>query len=119
MGVGVSMVYGVSRKALAYPKEVPSDYTGSPLDLDTEQLTITQKASTPSYLLLFFTHIIVDPMAFHPAPPIDPRSGQSQLPFLLYADICGEQEELHKRPAYRTHRFCRSVECGLLFRDLV
>lgn len=47
VGVGVAMVYGVSRKSLAYPKEVPSDYTGSPLDLDTEQLTITQKASKP------------------------------------------------------------------------
>lgn len=69
--------------------------------------------------ILFFTHIVVDPMAFHPAPPIDPGSGQSQLPFLLYADICGEQEEPHKHPAYRTHRFCRPVECGLLFRDLV
>lgn len=86
------MVYGVSREALAYPKEVPSDYTGSPLDLNTEQLTITKKASTSSCLILLFTHIVVDPMAFHPAPPIDPRSGQGQLPFLLYTDICGEQE---------------------------
>ncbi|KAI7772972.1 hypothetical protein LA080_012725 [Diaporthe eres] len=63
VGVGISMVYGVSREALAYPKEVPSDYTGSPLDLDTEQLTITQKASTPSLVkasfLFFYMRIFV------------------------------------------------------------
>jgi hypothetical protein len=42
-GIGIMTTYGVSQKAVAYPTVIPPDFTGSPLEISTPQITLVYK----------------------------------------------------------------------------
>ncbi|KAI1134910.1 plasma membrane protein Pth11-like protein [Hypoxylon sp. FL0543] len=43
MGIGISLIYGVSQRALGYPTRMPVSFAGNPLELETEQITMVAK----------------------------------------------------------------------------
>ncbi|KAK4463243.1 hypothetical protein QBC42DRAFT_296176 [Cladorrhinum samala] len=51
IGIGIILVCGVSRHALAYPLEIPPDFAGNPLELSTKQMLNTSIAEF-SYVLM-------------------------------------------------------------------
>lgn len=48
MGISISMLYGVSQQAIAYPYEVPPEAHGNALLVATEQISLTGKVQIPS-----------------------------------------------------------------------
>lgn len=42
-GIGICLVYGVSQEAFGYTIKIPPDLEGSPLDLETYQLSVALK----------------------------------------------------------------------------
>lgn len=45
------MTYGVSQEALAHPTQIPPDFTGSPLELTTAQISLAYKVRLTITLL--------------------------------------------------------------------
>ncbi|KAI0179363.1 plasma membrane protein Pth11-like protein [Hypoxylon sp. FL1284] len=43
IGIGISLIYGVSRETLGYPTRMPPDFAGNPLELKTDQITLLSK----------------------------------------------------------------------------
>ncbi|KAF7525077.1 hypothetical protein G7054_g11194 [Neopestalotiopsis clavispora] len=52
IGIGVAMIYGASRKALAHRTIIPSDFAGDPFELATDQLVTMAKIEFAFILLL-------------------------------------------------------------------
>lgn len=48
MAIGITTTYGVSKEAIAHPTEIPPDFTGSPLELVTPQITLVYKVRKES-----------------------------------------------------------------------
>lgn len=48
-GIAISVIYGVSQQAIAYPVRVPEDFHGSPLALTTPQISLVYQVSDPFY----------------------------------------------------------------------
>lgn len=43
--IGISITFGVAKRSIAYPTEIPPDFNGNPLDITTPQITLIYKAS--------------------------------------------------------------------------
>ncbi|KAI0401687.1 hypothetical protein F4802DRAFT_579425 [Xylaria palmicola] len=50
--IGISITYGVAKRAIAYPTEIPPDFNGNPLDLTTPQITLIYKIQWAFDLML-------------------------------------------------------------------
>ncbi|KAK8080940.1 hypothetical protein PG997_008758 [Apiospora hydei] len=52
LGISIAMVYGVSRKAIGYPYEIPPEAQGNALFVTTEQISLAGQIQWTFYLLL-------------------------------------------------------------------
>ncbi|KAH8156209.1 hypothetical protein CIB48_g12038 [Xylaria polymorpha] len=43
--IGISITFGVAKRSIAYPTEIPPDFNGNPLDITTPQITLIYKAT--------------------------------------------------------------------------
>ncbi|KAI1169854.1 hypothetical protein F4777DRAFT_571610 [Nemania sp. FL0916] len=50
--IGISITYGVAKRSIAYPTEIPPDFNGDPLDITTPQITLIYKIQWAFDLML-------------------------------------------------------------------
>lgn len=52
MGIGIMTTYGVAEESVAYPTEMPPDFTGNPLEVTTPQITLVYKVCSKRAIAL-------------------------------------------------------------------